>query len=87
MELDATPPVPLPQQGRAGIDRLGSADVSAGTGDRSAAASVAHFMPAVGTKDTNQDTQSLGRMKCRSEALARMKRPRKSLGRMKRPRK
>lgn len=48
MELDATAPVPLPQQGRAGSDRLGSADAGAGTGDRSAAVSALYAGHALG---------------------------------------
>ena len=48
MELDATAPVPLQQQGRAGSDRVGSADASAGMGDRSAAVSALYAGHALG---------------------------------------
>lgn len=49
MELDATAPVPLPQQqGRTGPDRVGSAAVSAGTMDRAAAVSALYVSHALG---------------------------------------
>ncbi len=49
MELDATAPVPLSQQqGRTGPDRVGSADVSAGRGDRAAAVSALYAGHALG---------------------------------------
>ena len=49
MELDATAPVPLPQQpGLTGLDRLGSAAVSAGTTDRAAAVSALYASHALG---------------------------------------
>ncbi len=49
MELDATAPVPLPQQqGRTGPDRVGSADASAGTRDRAAAVSALYADHALG---------------------------------------
>jgi RNA polymerase sigma-70 factor (sigma-E family) len=49
MELDATAPVPLPQQqGRTGPDRVGSADVTAGARDRAAAVSALYAGHALG---------------------------------------
>lgn len=49
MELDATAPVPLPQQqGRTGPDQVGAADVSAGTRDRAAAVSALYAAHALG---------------------------------------
>jgi RNA polymerase sigma-70 factor (sigma-E family) len=49
MELDAGAPVPLPQlQGRAGPERVVSADVGAGAGDRAAAVSALYAAHALG---------------------------------------
>jgi RNA polymerase sigma factor (sigma-70 family) len=48
MEVDATAPVPLPQQGRTGPERVGSTDVTAGTGDRGAAVSALYAGNALG---------------------------------------
>jgi RNA polymerase sigma-70 factor (sigma-E family) len=49
MELDAEAPVPLPQrQGRAGPERVGSADVGAGAGDRASAVSALYAAHALG---------------------------------------
>lgn len=49
MELDATAPAPLPQQeGRTGSDRVGSADVTAGTRDRAAAVTALYAGHALG---------------------------------------
>lgn len=49
MELDATAPVPLPQQqSRTEPDRVGSAQVSAGTSDRAAAVSALYAGHALG---------------------------------------